>query len=70
MFKFNMTLQQNFASFFNEDKSQCVLVDSYDNQEFDVRMGTIEHSEHIGTVHAASDEELNKKLERMMAEHV
>ncbi len=56
-------------SFFKES-DKCVIVDSFDNQEFDVRVGTIAQSKHIGTVSAYSDEELNEKLERVTADYL
>lgn len=68
MKKFNMQLKQNYASFFLEEGGKCMIVDSFDNQEFDVRFGTISESQHIATVHASTDEELNQKLERVVAD--
>lgn len=68
MTKFNMQLKQNYAAFFIEKTDKCVIVDSFDNQKFDVRIGTITESKHIGTVHAQSDEELNEQLERVTAD--
>ena len=53
MFKFDMSLSQNFAIFYDGD--DVVLVDSFDNNHFDVRMGT-----------ASSDSELNVALEGLI----
>ncbi|WP_301668018.1 MULTISPECIES: hypothetical protein [Neisseria] len=64
MFKFDMTLAQNFAIFYDDDN--VVLVDSFDNKHFDVRMGTITNSKIIGSVTAQSDTELNVALEKLI----
>lgn len=63
MFKFDMTLSQNFAIFYDGDN--VVLVDSFDNKHFDVRMGTITDSKIIGSITASSDSELNAALEKL-----
>lgn len=63
MFKFDMTLSQNFAIFYDGDN--VVLVDSFDNKHFDVRMGTITDSKIIGSITASSDSELNTALEKL-----
>ncbi|RYM61286.1 hypothetical protein BSQ98_18290 [Serratia liquefaciens] len=68
--KFDMQLAQNYAAFFNADSGKCVFVDSFDNQEFDVRVGTPTESRHVATVHAETDAELNEKLESVTADYV
>ena len=64
MFKFDMSLSQNFAIFYDGD--DVVLVDSFDNNHFDVRMGTVTNSEMIGSITARSDSELNVALEGLI----
>lgn len=64
MFKFDMSLSQNFAIFYDDD--DVVLVDSFDNKHFDVRMGTITNSEIIGSISAESDTQLNDALEELI----
>ena len=64
MFKFDMSLSQNFAIFYDGD--DAVLVDSFDNNHFDVRMGTVTNSEMIGSITASSDSELNVALEGLI----
>ena len=64
MFKFDMSLSQNFAIFY--DGHDVVLVDSFDNNHFDVRMGTMTNSEMIGSITASSDSELNIALEGLI----
>ncbi|TKI02413.1 hypothetical protein [Martelella alba] len=70
MFKFDMQIAQNYAAFYNPEDGKCVFVDSFDNQEFDVRVGTLTESRHVGTVHAKSDDELNRKLRTVTAAHL
>ncbi|STT55914.1 Uncharacterised protein [Klebsiella pneumoniae] len=50
MFNFDMQLDQNYASFYNPDSGKAVFVDSFDNVEFDVRVGTLRESHHVATV--------------------
>ena len=64
MFKFDMSLSQNFAIFYDGD--DVVLVDSFDNNHFDVRMGTMTNSEMIGSITVRSDSELNIALEGLI----
>lgn len=59
-----MSVSQNFVIFYDGD--DVVLVDSFDNKHFDVRMGTITNSEIIGSVSAKSDTELNDALEKLI----
>lgn len=40
MFKFDMQLNQNYASFYHPETGKAVFVDSFDNEEFDIRIGT------------------------------
>ncbi|WP_367189800.1 hypothetical protein [Burkholderia sp. Ed8] len=68
MFDFRMSLSENFASFRDERTGKFVFVDSFDNHEFSVRIGTLRDSRLIGTVVAKSNEDLNSKL-RDLVEH-
>ncbi|EMV9403974.1 MULTISPECIES: hypothetical protein [Klebsiella] len=70
MFTFDMQLDQNFASFYNPDSGKAVFVDSFDNVEFDVRVGTLRESQHVATVHAETDEELNSKLQDVAEQYL
>ncbi|EPE6977153.1 hypothetical protein M2J86_19360 [Citrobacter freundii] len=67
---FDMRTNQNCASFFNPATKAFVVVDSFDNYEFDVRAGTLSCTEFLGTVTASSDAELNKKLAEITASHI
>jgi len=46
-----------------------VFVDSFDNHEFDVRMGTISESKKIGSITANTSEELNRKLRQLCSKY-
>ena len=39
--KFDMSITDNYASFIDRDSGVAVFVDSFYNQEFEVRIGTI-----------------------------
>jgi hypothetical protein len=60
--KFDMSITDNYASFVDKETGLAVFVDSFDNKEFDLRIGSIESSEPAGTIRASSSEELNRKL--------
>lgn len=60
--KFDMSLSDNYASFIDEETGVAVFVDSFDNEEFEVRIGSIEDSKLAGSVRANSSDELNQKL--------
>jgi len=60
--KFDMSISDNYASFIDEGTGVAVFVDSFDNEEFEVRIGSIEDSKLAGSVRASSSEELNQKL--------
>jgi len=60
--KFDMDISDNFASFIDNDTGVSVFVDSFDNKEFEVRIGTINESEPAGKIIAESTKELNAKL--------
>ncbi|MAR89312.1 MAG: hypothetical protein SV765_17945 [Pseudomonadota bacterium] len=66
---FNMSIEDNFASFIDESSGVAVFVDSFDNHEFEVRIGTIEDSKSVGVIHATTSEELNKKLDHLFQVH-
>lgn len=60
--KFNMSTGDNFASFIDKNNGTCVFVDSFDNEEFTVRIGTLNDTEIVGSITAKSNDELNDKL--------
>lgn len=64
MFKFDMSIAQNFAFF--TDNEKVVLVDTFDHQHFDVRYGTAEETKPLGTIIAYTSEELNAKLAQLV----
>jgi len=63
--KFDMSISDNYASFIDESTGKAMFVDSFDNKEFEVRIGTIDSSELAGKIIASSSDDLNKKLKQM-----
>ena len=68
--KFDMSITDNYASFIDKDSGVAIFVDSFDNQEFEVRIGTIHESEPAGSIMATTTEELNNKLAALFSEHI
>jgi hypothetical protein len=66
---FDMSITDNYASFIDKDSGVAVFVDSFDNQEFEVRIGTINESELAGSIFAETSEELNTKLAALFSAH-
>lgn len=58
----NMSIDDNFSSFIDEETGLAIFVDSFDNHEFDVRIGTTDESESMGTISANNNAELNEKI--------
>jgi hypothetical protein len=67
--EFNMSVEDNFASFTDDATGVKVFVDSFDNGEFDVRIGTVTESSEAGTITAKTSEELNEKLKTLYEKH-
>lgn len=70
MFNFRMTTRENFASFRDTETNKVVYVDSFDNVEFNVRFGTVESTEDLGTIEADCDETLNAKLSALVLKKI
>lgn len=66
MFHFDMKTTQNFACFIDEASGVSVFVDSFDNQEFEVRFGDVLSSEVIGKFVANNDAALNNALQKLV----
>lgn len=52
MFNLNMNIKDNFALF--RDNEKVVLIESFDNENFEVRLGTLETLEKIADIHATT----------------
>lgn len=63
--KFDMSIDDNFASFIDKETGEAVFVDSFDNVNFEVRIGTVADSDYAGAVRAETSCELNEKLEEI-----
>jgi len=62
---FDMEKSDNFASFKDGDTGLSIFVDSFNNEEFEVRIGSINESEVAGKIIASSTQELNEKLSEL-----
>ena len=62
----NMSIKDNFSSYIDEKTGLSVFVDSFDNHEFEVRIGTTDESISMGTIKADSDAELNKNITELV----
>ncbi len=63
MTKFDMDINHNFASFKINNKT--MFIESFDNLNFEVRVGTIESSKHLSNITAKTSAELNTKLKKL-----
>ncbi len=59
---FDMSIKDNYASFIDKETGIALFVDSFDNDEFEVRIGSVTESKPAGSFHAKTDFELNNKL--------
>ena len=63
--KFDMSIDDNFASFIDKESGEAVFVESFDNVDFEVRIGTVTDSQEAGIIRAKTSDELNTKLEEV-----
>lgn len=66
MMNIQMSTKENFASFIDKESGKAVFVDSFDNVEFDVRIGSLDHSDFVGSVRAETDDELTARLNQLV----
>lgn len=63
MFKYEeLCTKYNSQIIHHKDNDSVILVDSFDNTEFHVRIGTLSSSKDIGTINAKNDLELQNKI--------
>lgn len=60
--KFDMKVEQNHASFYDEETGDFVAVDSFNNRRFNVRVGTVSKTRCVGSFNAVTDGQLNRAL--------
>jgi len=63
--KFDMSIDDNYASFIDKESGEAVFVESFDNVDFEVRIGTVTDSQEAGIIRAKTSDELNTKLEEV-----
>jgi hypothetical protein len=61
MYSFN--IKDNFASFYDIVIMQKIFVQSFDGEQFDIRIGSSSSSESLGSIFCSCSEELNEKIE-------
>ena len=54
--KFDVSIDDSFASFIDDESGVSVFIDSFGNNEFEIRIGTIENSKSVGVVCATTSE--------------
>ena len=67
---FDMKLSENFASFNDKETGLIIFIDSFDNREFNIRVGSLEQSSPLGSIVAFSNQELNQKLSKIYSKYV
>ena len=67
---FNMSITDNYASFIDRASGIGVFVDSFNNREFDVRIGSIHESQFAGLIVARTDDELNAQLAALLSAYM
>lgn len=68
--KFDMKVEQNHASFYDPETKDFVIVESFNNKDFEVRLGDLSSSRKLGTIYAKKDGQLNAGLFRLVAPHL
>lgn len=66
MFEINAEVQHNYATFKSTTSSECLMVESFDNLEFDVYRGTVANMTKIGVIVAETDESLTNQLKELV----
>jgi hypothetical protein len=68
MFKFDMKTTENFALFKSDTTKNVIFVETFDNECYEVRAGTISKSEFVAKFFRSEIGDLNKKLENIAKE--
>jgi len=66
MIHFKMSVDQKNAAFCDSATGELVLVESRDNRQFNVRVGSLKNSRAVGSIVAENDRELNERLNRLV----
>jgi hypothetical protein len=59
-------VHENFAAFKSTTSDEGLLVESYDNKEFEVFRGTMANMKKVGVITAVTDAELVAKLNALV----
>ena len=68
--KFDMSIEDNYSSFNDSENGLIVFVDSFDNKEFDVRIGSMLESTNAGKIKADNSDDLNEKLSKLYQQYL
>lgn len=61
---FDMKKEQHFASFYDENNKIFIVIDSFDNKEFNLRIGTLSETEFKCSFLVDNDKALNQRIEK------
>lgn len=61
---FDMKIEQHFASFLDEKDKIFIVIDSFDNKEFNLRIGTLSKTDFKCSFLAENDNQLNSIIEQ------
>ena len=68
--KFDMSIEDNYSSFNDSENDLVIFVDSFDNKEFDVRIGSMLESTKAGKINADNSDDLNLKLSNLYQQYL
>lgn len=69
MYNINAQVKMNYDTFDSDTGREHVMVESFDNREFEVFRGTMNNMVKLGVITAETDEELSKQLNVMANKH-
>lgn len=66
---FDMRMNQNHSSFFDHETKEFLFVDTFDNFNYEVFMGTLSKSKLIGKFTATTEKDLNDNINKLYLEN-
>ncbi|HCJ8468496.1 TPA: hypothetical protein NV714_002245 [Escherichia coli] len=66
---FDMRMNQNHSSFFDKETKEFLFVDTFDNFNYEVFMGTLSKSKLIGKFTATTEKDLNDNINKLYLEN-
>lgn len=68
--KFELSVDDNFSSIIDESTGLAIFVESFDNVEFSVCIGSVSESKQVAVFTAFSSNDLNEMVERVYMKFV